>query len=97
MSYGLPDDWFVEETGETLILDQEKVAAEIARLTAERDEAREQIRKALNDSAANRAALQVLYAEWKELRMRLMAGHDRAVNSERKSRTDPEGGIPGRS
>lgn len=32
MSYGLPDDWFIEETGEQLILDQEKVAAELNRL-----------------------------------------------------------------
>lgn len=35
MSFGLPDDWFIEETGERLILDQQKVAAEIARLNAE--------------------------------------------------------------
>jgi hypothetical protein len=26
MSYGLPEDWFIEETGERLILDQKKVA-----------------------------------------------------------------------
>jgi hypothetical protein len=30
--HNFPGDWYVEETGESLILDQEKVAAEIERL-----------------------------------------------------------------
>ena len=34
MSYNLPDDWYVEPTGESLILDQEKVARGIERLRA---------------------------------------------------------------
>lgn len=34
MGNGLPDDWFIEHTGESRILDQDKVAAEIARLRA---------------------------------------------------------------
>lgn len=38
MSSELPDDWWVEHTGERLVLDQEKVAAEIERLRKERDE-----------------------------------------------------------
>lgn len=38
MSYGLPDDWFIEHTGERLILDQDKVAAEIERLDANNTE-----------------------------------------------------------
>jgi hypothetical protein len=32
MSYVLPEDWYIEESGESLILDQEKVAAEIDKL-----------------------------------------------------------------
>lgn len=38
MSYGLPDDWYIEETGETMVLDQQKVAAEIERLRAALEE-----------------------------------------------------------
>jgi len=34
MSYGLPSDWYIEHSGETRILDQNKVAAEIALLRA---------------------------------------------------------------
>ena len=34
MSYNLPDDWYIEPTGESLILDQEKVKREIERLRA---------------------------------------------------------------
>jgi 5-enolpyruvylshikimate-3-phosphate synthase len=32
MIHGLPDDWYIEATGESRILDQHKVAAEIAQL-----------------------------------------------------------------
>lgn len=34
MTATLPDDWFIEETGERIILDKNKVAAEITRLQA---------------------------------------------------------------
>lgn len=34
MSYGLPSDWYIEHSGESRILDQNKVAAEIALLRA---------------------------------------------------------------
>jgi len=32
MSNEIPDDWYIEETGETRILDQNKVADELRRL-----------------------------------------------------------------
>lgn len=35
MSYDLPDDWYIEPTGESRILDQKKVADEIERLKAQ--------------------------------------------------------------
>lgn len=32
MSDGIPDDWYIEPSGESLILDRHKVAAELLRL-----------------------------------------------------------------
>jgi hypothetical protein len=34
MSYELPDDWWIEESGESLILEQDKVRAEVERMLA---------------------------------------------------------------
>ena len=34
MGNGIPDDWYIEHSGEGMILDQEKVAAELNRLRA---------------------------------------------------------------
>lgn len=33
IGFSLPDDWYIEESGESLILSEAKVAAEIERLT----------------------------------------------------------------
>ena len=37
MSHSLPDDWYIEPTGESRILDQRKVVAEIEHLRTENE------------------------------------------------------------